>query len=578
MDNFMGNRLNKKMDNSDIAEVLEETAKLMELHGENPFKIRSYQRAALHIDRLKEHLSSMSNAQVEAVEGIGQSMALKIASLLKNGSLDDLEELRKKTPDGVRRMLKIKGLGPKKVGALWKELQIESTGELLYACNENRLIELKGFGAKTQDQIRKTLEFANRQEGYFHFATAEKAVNQMLEMLFPEGIPNPFIFTGPFRRKCEVVTSVDVLITDEVRPQWIEALENASATYTHTVEEENNTIRISSPEGILIHIQYCGSSDFTLEGWFRSGSNLHTDACLAHSGKSISDLAGAQDEYEIYARLNLPYFEPEWREGLGEVQRAANGTLPDRLVKNSDLKGILHCHTTYSDGKHSLEEMATACRDAGYAYFGVCDHSKSAFYAGGLSIERVQAQQSEIRKLNEKLAPFRILSGIESDILADGSLDYPDEILATFDFVVASVHSGLRMDREKATERILKAIQNPFTTILGHPTGRLLLSREGYPLDYERIFAACAEHKVVVELNAHPYRLDLDWRFIAAAVDKGLLISINPDAHSTAGLHDMRFGVLVGRKGFLQPENTFNAMTTTQLLAWLEEKKKTRPS
>ena len=563
------------MENSDIAEVLEETAKLMELHGENPFKIRSYQRAALQIDRLKEQLSSMSNTQVEAVEGIGQSMAQKIAGLLQNGSLDDLEELRKKTPDGVQRMLKIKGLGPKKVGALWKELQIESTGELLYACNENRLIELKGFGAKTQDQIRKTLEFASRQEGLFHFATAEKAVNLMLETFFPKGIPDPFAFTGAFRRKCEVVPSVDILITDDIRPRWLEALQNPSASYPHTSEDENNTIRISSPEGIPIHIQNCGSSDFTLESWLRSGAKLHTDACLAHSGKTLDALSGVRTEHEIYSRMNLPYIEPEWREGIAEVQRAADGTLPDRLVNDSDLKGILHCHTTYSDGKHTLEEMAMACRDAGYTYFGVCDHSKSAFYAGGLSIEKVQAQQAEIRKLNEKLAPFRILSGIESDILADGSLDYPDEILATFDFVVASVHSGLRMDREKATERILKAIQNPFTTILGHPTGRLLLSREGYPLDYERIFEACAKHKVVVELNAHPYRLDLDWRFISSAVEKGLMISINPDAHSTAGLHDMRYGVLVARKGFLQPENTFNAMTTVQLLAWIQEKKKT---
>jgi DNA polymerase (family 10) len=276
---------------------------------------------------------------------------------------------------------------------------------------------------------------------------------------------------------------------------------------------------------------------------------------------------------EIYEQFHLPYLEPEFREGLHEIEKAVSKKLPAKLITTEHLKGILHNHSTYSDGKNTLEEMAIACRDKGYQYLGISDHSKTAVYAGGLSIERVIAQQEEIAILNTKLAPFRIFSGIESDILADGSLDYPDEILSRFDFIVASVHSGLRMDSEKATARLLKAIRNPYTTILGHPTGRLLLAREGYPINYEEILKACAEENVVVELNAHPYRLDLDWRWIDYAVQLGLKISINPDAHSIEGYGDMYYGVAVARKGFLSVEDTFNALSLEEITEWFKKKK-----
>jgi DNA polymerase (family 10) len=261
------------------------------------------------------------------------------------------------------------------------------------------------------------------------------------------------------------------------------------------------------------------------------------------------------------------------REGLNEIEKASRQSIRYPLIETADLKGILHNHSTYSDGIHSLEEMAKACRDLGYEYLGICDHSKSAQYAGGLSIEKVIEQQEDILRLNTSMAPFKIFSGIESDILADGSLDYPDEILQRFDFIVASVHSGLRMDKEKATARLLKAIENPYTTILGHPTGRLLLSREGYPLDFEKILHSCAEHGVVVELNAHPYRLDLDWRWIDYAVSLGLQISINPDAHSTEGYADMYYGVCVARKGGLTPTNTFNTKNLTEITEWFKKRK-----
>jgi DNA polymerase (family X) len=274
---------------------------------------------------------------------------------------------------------------------------------------------------------------------------------------------------------------------------------------------------------------------------------------------------------EVYEALGLQFIEPELREGLDEVSLAKENKLP-RLIEMGDLRGILHNHTTYSDGIHTLKEMADHCRDLGYEYFGVCDHSRTAAYAQGLSIERVQQQQEEIDRLNKVYQGFKILKGIESDILSDGSLDYPDEILETFDLVVASVHSNLKMNEEKATARLIKAIENPYTTILGHPSGRLLLARKGYPLDYKKIIDACAANNVVIELNAHPYRLDIDWRWIPHCLEKGVKISINPDAHHMEGFHDMHFGVCAARKGMLDAENCFNALPLSELIKRLKKK------
>lgn len=562
------------MENHEIAEVLERTAKLMELHSENPFKIRSYQNAAFKLEKTREKLSDKSVEELEQMEGIGKSLSAKIHQLIHTHELQDLRLLLDKTPTGILELMKIKGLGPKKIAVLWKELQIESPGELRYACHENRLLTLKGFGEKSQQQLLNAVEFSLAQQGFFHYAQAEAVAMEFLAVL-KSRLPEICIgICGELRRKCEVVQQLDFIVgqdgvnTAEVISRLTDASIDASAAATGLPLAFTLT-------GIPVKVHCCAPESFIFQRWKLTGNEQHINACqeLA-SDETLDKIPGLTDEESIYRLLGLPYIEPECREGLQEVELALTGHLPTPLISMHDLKGILHNHSTYSDGIHTLEEMAVACKEMGYEYLGICDHSASAKYAGGLSIEKVKEQQEDIRQLNNRLHPFRIFSGIESDILADGSLDYPDEILSTFDFVVASVHSGLRMDKEKATQRLLKAIENPFTTILGHPSGRLLLSREAYPLDYPAIMEACAKHGVVMEINAHPYRLDLDWRWISAAVEKGLRLSINPDAHSIEGYRDMYYGVCVARKGMLTAANTFNALRLEEIEDWFQKRRK----
>jgi DNA polymerase (family 10) len=561
------------MENYQIAEILEETAKLMELHGENPFKIRSYQNAALKIEKSLVKLDGKSIEELEAMEGIGKSLSQKIHHLLEHQTLPDLEKLLKDTPPGVREMLKIKGLGPKKTALLWKELQIESPGELLYACNENRLVELKGFGIKTQDILRKSVAYMLSKKGHFHYAYGERIANEFMAAIQSTNNSIQLQITGSLRRKCETIDSIQFIAPSSISTALQQAISTLPAELYHSTDCTKDDIQLTGPGDIKIQILFYEETEAAWYLWKTTGNEKHISLCFQHHPIEESVLKNLNTENEIYQHFHLPYLEPEYREGLNEIEKADSKKLPLHLITPDQLKGILHNHSTYSDGKNTLEEMAIACRDQGYQYLGISDHSRSAFYAGGLSIERVIAQQEEIAILNTKLAPFRIFSGIESDILTDGSLDYPDEILARFDFIVASVHSGLRMDREKATARLLKAIRNPYTTILGHPTGRLLLAREGYPLNFEEILKACAEENVVVELNAHPYRLDLDWRWIDYAVQLGLKISINPDAHSIEGYGDMYYGVAVARKGFLSVQDTFNALSLEEITEWFKKKK-----
>jgi len=559
------------MVNPEIAEILEQTARLMEVHGENTFKIRSYQSAAFNIERLQEKIEGKSIEELAAIKGIGKSLSQKIYHLSQTGNFPELDELIAETPDGIIELLQMKGIGPKKIAQLWKELEITSPGELLYACNENRLVELKGFGPKSQETIRTAVLFKLSQKGLYHFATAEKSAIDFLNKVILEGVTT-LTFTGELRRKCEILHTIEFIAAKEEADKLKRLLaENKSLGYELKSETGSEIMGIS-PAGIPIKIYLSDHNTFAWMLWKTTGNDLHIQQCMALVNE-LPDLTLSKEESSIYASLKLPYIEPELREGLQEVISAKEGRLPAPLIQLQDLKGILHNHSTYSDGINSLEEMATACKDAGYEYLGICDHSKSAQYAGGLSIEKVIQQQNEITELNKTLYPFRIFSGIESDILTDGSLDYPDDILKTFDFIVASVHSGLKMDIEKANQRLLTAIRNPYTTILGHPTGRLLLSRQGYPIDHEQILSACAEYGVVIELNAHPYRLDLDWRWIHRAMDLGVLISINPDAHSIEGYNDLYYGICCARKGGLTPQYTFNHKNLTEITEWFEKRK-----
>ena len=551
---------NQIMENKPISRTLRMLSQLMELHDVNPFKIRSIANAAFKVDKLPYPIADKSLEQIEKIEGIGKSIAAKIVELRDTGTIAEMDELLANTPEGVVEMMGIKGIGPKKVAIIWHDLGIENTGELFYACNENRLIEVKGFGLKTQEDIRKAIEFRMASNGKFLYAQVEKEAGELLDALkalFPSGLAE---FAGDFRRLCEVISELVIVLGS--RDQEIAFTTLLQSTVLNNVTANGNHISGELPNGLLVDIICVEKRYFYKELFLQTGNDEHTEAVLSR----ITDVIDQPESEElIYIKSGLEFMKPELREGDIFIERAENNALPV-LISYHDLKGTLHNHSTWSDGVNTIEEMALYCRDTlKLEYLGMCDHSKSAVYAKGLSIERVLQQQEEIDHLNKKLNGFKIFKGIESDILGDGSLDYPEEILKKFDFIVASVHSNLKMDEEKATARLIKAIENPYTTILGHPTGRLLLSRKGYPIDYKKVIDACAANKVVIEINANPLRLDLDWRWHQYALEKGVWLSINPDAHRNEGFADMHYGVIVARKGGLYKERCLNALSLQEI-------------
>ncbi|MGN0019204.1 MAG: helix-hairpin-helix domain-containing protein [Sphingobacterium hotanense] len=553
------------MTNKDIAKVFKLCGQLMELHNENPFRTKAMAGAAFRIDKLPFAASGSNLEELSEQPNIGKSTAEKIMQVITTGTFPDLEKLLEKTPEGIVEMLKIKGLGPKKIQIIWNDLAIESVGELYYACNENRLVEAKGFGLKTQEDIKKAIEFSIANQGWYLFAKVLNSAHTIIASLKASLKDYQVEFTGDFRRKAEVLQHVE-LITDapnEVAIEAIRALDNEFA-----VDTENSTLNFRDENNTPFKIHLSNTDDFAKNLLLTTGSALHIELL-----KGFGEIPSLDSEDAIYSALGLAYIEPELREGTNEIELAKNSALP-RLITYADLKGSLHNHSTYSDGVHSLKEMAQYLRDElKMEYLGICDHSKTAVYANGLSIERLEQQWAEIDRLNAELAPFKIFKGIESDILSDGSLDYPDDVLAKFDFVVASIHSNLKMDEEKATTRLIKAIENPYTTMLGHPTGRLLLSRAGYPIDFKKVIDACAANNVVIEINANPLRLDLDWRWHQYALDKGVLLSVNPDAHRKEGFLDMEFGIYVARKGGLSAERCLNAFSLEEITTYFNNRK-----
>lgn len=545
-------------------------AQLLELHDENPFKVRAYEGAAAAVDRLEFPLADLSPAEFTTKGGLGKSAAQAAQALLATGTFPELARLQEATPPGVVDMLGIKGIGPKKIRVLWRELGVESVEALREAAEQNRVSALKGFGAKTQDAILAALEFTAQSRGKVLISQGQALASQLRELLQNALRTEQVAVAGEVRRGLPVIEQVSLVVGTNQPWQAHEVLAGVEGL---TADE-----RTSGPfawrgtatqSGVKVEVQLSKPEEFAGCLFLQTGAEAHLNAPLpakapAPTLRRLVKATRFFTEQAIYETAGLQYVEPEMREGTGEIEEAAAGKLPTLLTED-DLRGSLHNHSTYSDGAHSLRQMAEWLRDHGYQYLGICDHSRAAHYAGGLSIERVREQHREIEQLNRELGPFRIFKGIESDILGDGSLDYPDEVLAEFDFVVASVHSGLKMDQERATERLLRAIQNPFCTMLGHPTGRLLLRREGYPIDYEAVIDACAEHQVVIEINANPWRLDIDWRWVRRCLEKGVRLSINPDAHHTDGYADMRYGVLQGRKGGLTAAMTLNALTVDEL-------------
>ncbi|MBK6640086.1 MAG: DNA polymerase/3'-5' exonuclease PolX [Bacteroidetes bacterium] len=559
------------MENKEVSKILSTTAKLMELHGQNEFKIRSIQNAAFTVSKLEVPVKQLSEEELAGIKGIGKSISQKIHQLVSEGVMPDLEALLKDTPEGVVEMLSIKGIGPKKVAVLWKELEVLTPGELLYACNENRLVELKGFGIKTQDQIRKAIEFKISNKGLYHFAAIEKQAVVWLDAIKKISLVQDVSFSGEIRRKCGILTNASFVIACDNFQSCADEVIKILALEEVVSNPSLQIISGKHESEIPVTIAFCAPPEYGKTLFVNTGNDSHVNDVL--DKLTNANLQGLS-EIAIYEKAGLQFVEPELREGNDEIALAASNTIPE-LIEYGDLKGSLHNHSTYSDGLSTLREMAIFLRDGGYEYLGICDHSKSAFYANGMKEDRIIQQHKEIDLLNKELAPFRIFKGIESDILHDGSLDYDVQILKSFDFIVASIHSGLKMTEEKATARLLKAIENPYTTILGHPTGRLLLAREGYPIDHKAVIDACAAHHIILELNAHPYRLDIDWRWIRYAIEKGVQISVNPDAHHTNGYHDMYYGVCAGRKGLLTKKMTFNAKSVVEVSQWFESRKAT---
>ncbi|KAA3436426.1 DNA polymerase/3'-5' exonuclease PolX [Rufibacter hautae] len=567
------------MENKELIRMFRLTASLMELHDENPFKIRSYTSAVMVMERIESPIHQMSQAQLEKLDGIGKGMAGKIMEAIQTGSHADLKRLLENTPEGVVQMLNIKGIGPKKIKTIWKDLGVDTIEGLREACEKNEVSKLKGFGAKTQETILQGLQYTESNKGKLLWAEAETLALELLSFFKnrPETVAAEVV--GEIRRNLETVETLQFLLSLKSEENWPNFLaELPGISPQESVSGPFVWRGLVDTSGVKLEVRLVPERRFANQTLLYSASPAWLSQPVNEAGDTlISEAYGepAASEEEIFRRVNLPYIAPELRESLRMLELARENQLPT-LLQDSDLKGILHNHSTYSDGAHTLEQMAVHCKQLGYEYLGICDHSKSAYYANGLQEFRVKEQQKEIDRLNQELGPFRIFKGIESDILTDGSLDYDNDVLASFDFIVASIHSNLKMDMVKATDRLVNAIQNPYTTMLGHPTGRLLLRREGYPIDHKTVIDACAANQVIIEINANPWRLDLDWRWVEYALSQNVLLSINPDAHSMRGYDDMRYGVLVGRKGGLTAEMTFNAKTRDEVATYFAERKRAK--
>ncbi|WP_430896826.1 MULTISPECIES: helix-hairpin-helix domain-containing protein [unclassified Paraflavitalea] len=550
------------LDNYAIADQFSLLSKLTDIHGGDSFKSRSYGAAAFTIEKLPQPLAQMSESDMASTRGIGASAAKKIMEILETGSLSALQELISQTPPGVLEMLSIKGLGPKKIATIWKEMEIESIGELLYACNENRLSMFKGFGEKTQKNIQEGIEFYLQHQGSFLYAEVTAWYPNIEAYLKKSFGADKVAVTGAYRNQDLTMDELSFVIAagiDKIKPVF------QTAQPPEIVEETDTFILYKLKIGLKLKL-YSAVSNFGSVLFATSGHEAFHQAFEKRF--PIVKEQEFNSEEDLFKKAGISPILPILRNDAHFID-----TPTPTLIQPGDIKGIIHSHSTWSDGMNSIEEMAKACIEQGYEYLVISDHSKAAAYAGGLSEEKIKEQHKEVDRLNKELAPFKIFKSIECDILGDGSMDYRDEILSTFDLVIASVHSNLKMSEEKAMMRLLSAIQNKYTTILGHMTGRLLLSRSGYPVDHKTIIDACAEYNVVIELNAHPRRLDIDWSWIPYATEKGVFISIDPDAHAIEGYQDCLYGVLAAQKGGLTKEQNLSSMTRVQLEEFLGRRK-----
>ncbi len=561
------------MDKRQVSRILEEIGLLLELKGESPFRSNAYYNAARTINALSGDLADLvASGRIRDVKGIGQALAEKLAELVGTGHLRYYEELKHSIPQGLVEMAGIPGLGPKKIALVWDQLGITTVGELEYACIENRLAGLPGFGPKTQDKTRQGILQLRRRRGYHLYAHVIEEADLILAALRQAAEPGQAELVGDLRRRMEIVHSIEILVGAGQPEAALGRLRQVEGLKEVGLVADRITARSPSGLPVSVRLMKVLTGQALLAA---TGNDEHLAALAARAarrnipwhvgGNGGGSPSEVESEEALYARVGLPFIEPELREGRDEIEAAEAGRAK-ALVQAGQIQGIFHNHTVYSDGSAGLEEMTEAARALGYRYIGISDHSQSAFYANGLKEDRIREQHAAIDALRKRISGITIFKGIEADILADGSMDYPDEVLARFDFVIGSVHSRFNLSEEEQTARVMKALANPHVTMLGHPTGRLLLSREGYRIDMKRVIDAAKEYGKVLEVNANPHRLDLDWRLCRYAKAKGVKVSINPDAHATDGLEDVPFGVNVARKGGLEPSDVVNTLGPDEIL------------
>jgi len=565
-----------------VADALEEIGLLLELRGENPFKTRAYGNGARILRSLDRDLAALvRSGELGTIPGIGAALSEKITTLVNTGELPYLEKLRAEVPPGLLDCLKIQGLGPKKAQVLWSCLGVTGLDSLEAACKEGRVKALDGFGATTERKLLEGIERLRSQAGRFLQPVVQEAAERLLKTI--RAVPGVLRAeaAGSVRRRAETSKDID-LVTSATDAEGVMDAFVAAAGIEEVTGRGPTKCSVRLVAGPAVDLRVVDDVSYPAALFYFTGSKAHNVAVRGRAQRLgfrlneyglVRNEDGAavdcEDEAAIYAALGLAWIPPELRED----QAAAHHSLP-RLVAADDIRGVLHCHSTWSDGTATVAEMADAARKLGLSYLGLCDHSQSAAYAGGLSVERVVAQREEIDRLNRTFgSEFRILHGIESDILADGRLDYPDEVLERFDLVVGSVHSRFQLSANEQTARLLRAIDNPYLDIVGHLTGRILLSRDPYPLHVERVLDAAAEAGVAVEINAHPERLDIDAKALRYGLARGMQTAVNPDAHSTEGLQDIRYGLGIARKGWCTPDDVLNAWPLDRLLDHLSSRR-----
>jgi DNA polymerase (family 10) len=563
------------MDKLRVAVILDEIGTLLELQGENPFRCNAYHNAARAVEQLEGNLAELvEQKRLVGVRGLGEAMQEKITTLVTTGHLPYYEELKAKTPPGLLQMLRLPGVGPKKVKALYDQLGLDTIERLKAACESGQVAALKGFGEKTQQKILEGIAFLGQVGQRFLLAEVWDLAVRLLNELRDHPAVIRAELCGSLRRRKETIGDLDFLISAKESGALMEKFTTLPEV-AQVVGRGDTKSSVVLHNGLGADLRVVKDEEFPFALHYFTGSKQHNIAMRQRAidfGLKLNEygLTGekkavkCKEEADLFEALRLDYIPPELREDTGEIHAAAEHRLP-KLLELDDLRGTFHCHTDWSDGKNKLGEMAQAAKNLGLHYLGIADHSQSLTVAGGLTPARVRKQQAEIDALNAKLKGIRLFKGTECDILPDGRLDFDDDLLATFDYVVASVHSHFNQTSEEMTARLVRAVSHPRVTMLGHMTGRLLLRRDSYKLDHEAVFRAAAAHGTLIEINAHPQRLDLDWIHCKHARALGVRFAINPDAHSTGEIGLLRYGVDVARRGWLQKGDVFNTHTAAQV-------------